>query len=127
MPQDTTDADTCYACPFNKQRNAISGGVFQQHLRSGLFPTVDSDELSPDHTIIIEADIQSSTSDSNSGKTRVSPEVKDRILSTCGDSQCVTGQNKKVDPCLRFYPGAHAMCNDNSKLKTDNVGNVTLC
>ena len=91
LPQDTTDVDTCYTCPFNKQRNAISGGVFQQHLRSGLFPTVDSNKLPPDHTIIIEADIQSSTSDSNSGSTRVSREVKDRILSTCGDSQCVTG------------------------------------
>ena len=127
LPNDGSDADTCYACPKNKERNAISAGVFQEHLRSGLFPCVDSNELPPDHTILIEADIQSCNSDNNSGKTRVSREIRDRILSTCGDSQCVTGQSKKVDPCLRFYPGAHAMCNDNSKLKSDNIGNGTLC
>ena len=101
LPQDTTDANTCYAFPFNKQRNAISGGVFQQHLCSGLFPTIDSNELPPDHTIIIEAGIQSSTSDSNLGKIRVSREVKDRILSTCGDPQYTTGQNMQVVLCLR--------------------------
>ena len=99
LPQDTTYTDTYCACAKNKQRNATSASIFQKHLRSGLFPTVESDELSPDHTIIVEADIQSSTSDDKSGITRVSREVKDRIVSTCGDSQCVTGQSKKVDPC----------------------------
>ena len=53
--------------------------------------------------------------------------MRDRIINTCGDSHVVTGQNKKVDPCLRVYPGAHAMCNDNSKLKKENIGNGTLC
>ena len=53
--------------------------------------------------------------------------MKDRILSTCGDAQCVTGQNKKVNPSLRCYPGAHAMCNNNTKLNIDNIGNGTLC
>jgi len=127
FPEDGQDADTCYACPFNKQRNATSAGIFQDHLCGGEFPPIDSNELPPDHTIIIEADIHSRTSDDNKGKTRVSREMRDRIVSTCGDSHCVTGQNKKVDPCLRMYRGAHAMCNDNSKLKTDNIGNGTLC
>ena len=102
LPNDFSDADTCYACLTNEERNAISAGVFQEHLRSGLFPSVYSDELPPDHTILIKADIQSCNSGNNSDKTRVSREIRDRILSTCGDSQCVTGQNKKVDPCLRF-------------------------
>ena len=127
LPEDGEDADTCYACPFNKQRNATSAGIFREHLRSGLFPSIDSDDLPPDHTIIIEADIQSSKSSDGSGKTRVSREMRDRIINTCGDSHVVTGQNKKVDPCLRVYPGAHAMCNDNSKLKKENIGNGTLC
>ena len=127
LPEDTNDAGTCYACPFNKQRNAVSAGIFQDHLCSGLFPPIDSDELPPDHTIIIEADIQSCTSSDNTRKTRVSREMRDRIISTCGDSHCVTGESKKVDPCLRLYPGAHAMCNDNSNLKTENIGNGTLC
>ena len=127
LPEDSHDADTCYACPFNKQRNATSSGIFQEHLCSGEFPSVDSNELPPDHTILIEADIHSCTSNDNKGKTRVSREMRHRIISTCGDSHCVTGQNKKVDPCLRMYRGAHAMCNDNSKLKSDNIGNGTLC
>lgn len=93
---DSIDADTCYACPFNKQRNASSAGIFQEHLRSGLFPSIDSDDLPPDHTIIIEADIQSHTSDDKTGKTRVSREMRDRIISTCGDSHVVNGQNKKM-------------------------------
>ncbi len=88
---------------------------------------MESDELTPNHTIIIEADIQSCNTDEKSGKTRVSKEIRDQIVSTCGDAQCVTGHSKTIDPCLRFYPGAHDMCNDNSKLKTDNIGNVTLC
>ena len=54
--------------------------------------------------------------------TRVSWEVKDRILITCGDSQWVTGQSKKVDPCLQCFPGVHTMCNDNSKLRTNGIG-----
>ena len=29
LPEDENDVDTCYACPFNKQRNAISAGIFQ--------------------------------------------------------------------------------------------------
>ena len=28
---------------------------------------------------------------------------------------------------MRLCPGAHAMCNDNSKLKTENIGDGTLC
>ena len=42
-------------------------------------------------------------------------------------NQVPSPQSKKVDPCLQCYPGAHAMCNDHSKLKTDGVGNGTLC
>ena len=39
----------------------------------------------------------------------------------------LSGRIKKVDPSLRMYPGAHAICNDNSKLRSDNIGNGTLC
>ncbi len=70
LPNDCSDADTCYACPTNKERNAISAGVFQEHLRSGLFPSVNSNELPPDHTILIKADIQSCNSDINSGQKK---------------------------------------------------------
>ncbi len=31
------------------------------------------------------------------------------VESTCSNAQCITGHSKKIDPCLRFYPGAHAI------------------
>ena len=95
-----------------------------QHISNGDFPSVESDNLPPEkHTITIEADISNQATYNNNGKTRVSPELRDRIISTCGDTHCVSVQSKKVDPCLRLYVGAHAMCINNSKLKTDKIGN----
>ena len=127
LPKSTADADTCYACPFNKQRNEISAGIFKRHISSDDFPSVDSNELPPLHTIMIEAEFHSQSTDNKKGKTRVSRVLSDRIISTCGDSHCTSGQGKLVDPCLRLYTGAHVMCIDNSKLKSDNIGNGTLC
>ena len=77
LPDDGPDADTTYACPLNKQCNAASAGIFQQHLSSGDFPTVDSDDLPPDHTIIIEAGVQISTPEKGKGNTRVNQEYQD--------------------------------------------------
>ena len=53
--------------------------------------------------------------------------MRDRMINTCGDSHVTVGQSKKIDPCLRLYTGAHAMCIDNSKLKKFKLGNGTLC
>ena len=127
VPKDGPDADIRYACPFNKQRNAASAGIFKDHILSGEFPTIDSDELPPEHTVIIEADIHSTSTESSGGKTRVSQDIRDRIINTCGDSHVRTSSAKKIDPALRMYTGAHAMCTDNSKLKQFKLGNGTLC
>ena len=112
---------------FNKQLNATSAGLFQGHLQSGIFSSIDSDELPLDHTISIEADAQSCTSSDNTGKTRVSQEMRDMIISLCGGSHCEAGQSKHVDVCICCHPGAHAMCNNNSKLEVENIGNSALC
>ena len=53
--------------------------------------------------------------------------MRDRIVSTCGDSDVIAGQSKKIDPCLRLYNGALAMCIYNARLKNDKIGNGTLC
>ena len=108
---------------IKKQRNAAIAGIFEQHISNGDFPSVESDDLPPEHTIIVEADISNQATHNNNGKTRVSPELRDRIISTCGDTHCVSVQSKKVDPCLRLYVGAHTMCIDNSQLKSTNIGN----
>ena len=100
------DDDISFACPKNVQRNSISAKIFQQHILNGSFPPVDSDDLPPEHTIIIEADIQSGSSCKN-GKTRVNCKIRDRIITTCGDLNVETRGNKLVDACLRVYNGAH--------------------
>ena len=43
------------------------------------------------------------------------------------DSHVKTSSDRKIDPALRVYTGAPAMCTDNSKLKKLKLGNGTLC
>ena len=50
-----------YACPFNKQRNSTTAEIFKRHLHGGIFPSANSTEFPPEHTIIIGADINSSS------------------------------------------------------------------
>ena len=71
LPEDSPDADTRYACPFNNQRNAASAGIFKDHLLRGEFPTIDCDDLPSKHTLIFEADVQSPFTEGNKGRTRV--------------------------------------------------------
>ena len=52
----TIGGNTCYACPRNDERNAITAGIFDEHLRK-THPIKESNELPPEHTLIIETDI----------------------------------------------------------------------
>ena len=101
LPGVTTDNDIVYACPENLQQNVISVQIFQNHLLNRSFPSVNSDALPPEHTIITEADIWSGSS--RKGKTRVNREIRDMIIVTCGGATIETCNNKLVDPCLRVY------------------------
>ena len=104
LPADTTYADTFHACPFNMQRNSTLAGILQHHLWSGLCPSVDSNELLPKHSIIVEGDIHSSSSIGSTGKLKVSCEIRDRTISTCRDTHVVSGhRSKKIDPCLLTF------------------------
>jgi hypothetical protein len=47
------DADWSYTCPYNKERNTITSGIFQKHIEN-THPRTDKDTLPPRHTIIIE-------------------------------------------------------------------------
>ena len=53
--------DFCYACPTNKERNAIHAAIFQKHI-TAIHPSITSNEIPPKHTLIIEANITSSIS-----------------------------------------------------------------
>jgi hypothetical protein len=122
----TFDRDVVYACATNKERNAIQAGIFRDHILS-THPKVNSPELPPDHTIIIEAVVQSSKSKKSS--TSIGSFTRDRIIHTCGDADCVVNDSKYIDPALRLYVGAHCMCTvDNKRLKDKvPIGNGTLC
>ena len=116
----------CYACPTNVERSAISASSFQKHLLD-THPQVDSNELPLLHTIIVEADIQSSPS--KRAKIRVINVLQHRILTTCGDSHAVVANSKKIDPALSLNVGAYFVCVIDKKYLTEKVprGNGTLC
>jgi len=122
----TFDGDVVYATSTNKERNAIQAGIFCDHILS-THPTMQSKDLPPDHTIVVEAVIESSKSKKSS--TSIGSYTRDRIIHTCGDADCVVSNTKYVDPALRLYVGAHCMCTvDNKRLKDKvPIGNGTLC
>ncbi len=121
----TFDGDACYACPTNKERNSISSGNFERHIKK-THPAVDSVHLPPKHTIIIEADIRSSLS--KQSKTKINQVLRHRILTTCGDAMVEVG-TRHIDPALCLYIGAYLICvisNQNLREKVPR-GNGTLC
>jgi hypothetical protein len=117
--------DACYACPTNAERNSIWADNFRQHILD-THPPVESDQEPPQNTIVIEADIQSSSSKKR--KWNVDNVLRHRILTTCGDADVKSG-TKCIDPALCLYIGAFLICiikNDFLKEKVPR-GNGTLC
>ena len=56
LPQNISpNVDWSYTCPTNRESNAISAGVFKQYVLN-THPTVLSNDLPPDHTIVTEGD-----------------------------------------------------------------------
>ena len=47
-----SNTDWDYACPTNKEQNTICIGVFHEHINK-THPILQSDEMPPDHTIVI--------------------------------------------------------------------------
>jgi len=80
----TFEGDVVYACSTNKERNAVQAGIFRNHILR-THPTVHNPDLPPDHTIIIEAIVQSSKS-RKAASISVGKFTRDRIIHTCGDA-----------------------------------------
>ena len=120
----------CFACPTNKEQNAISAGNFKRHVIKTC-PDISSAAPPPEHTIVIEADIQSSkpTKKKHQQHQRIGGALRHRILTSCGDASVMTGSKKHVDPALCLYVGAHVICTiDNVNLNKEVPrGNGTLC
>ena len=121
----TFEGDACYACPSNRERNAISAGNFEMHILN-THPPFDSLEAPPEHTIVIEADIRSTKSKQKN--VTIDNVLRHRIITTCGDDNVKYG-NKHVDPALCLYIGAYLICIVGNEFLKEKVprGNGTLC
>ena len=120
LPDDKeTRLNTCYACPTNLERNAISASIFEEHVRA-THPLFGSHLDPPSHTLIIEAII------GRNGKP-FSRSIQNHFYDSCGDHHVKTSGNKHVDPSLKLYTGCPLMVNNNANLVRDGCGNGTLC
>ena len=82
----------------------------------------------PEHTVIIEADIQSSKRRGEDNP--MTSFLRNRIISSCGDAKIMKTTDKKhIDPALCLYEGARFICvTDNSSLNEKVPrGNGTMC
>ena len=114
------EGNACYASYKNMERNSITAGIFDQHLKD-THPPGDNKELPLTHTLIIEAHVDSKTNCSEK-----KPRSLRRRIMKLGDDD-VKHKRTLVDPRLCCYKGAFLMCNSNKGLKEKGTGNGTQC
>jgi hypothetical protein len=115
---------------------AIHASMFQEHIKN--FPSINSSDLPPDHTVIIEADIRKASGRRPKKNSRnnnfgdkyvrpamVGPGLRKKIYAQCGE-QDLKDQQKMIDPALKLYVGCHCMINDNDNIRLGQA-NGTLC
>ena len=113
--------NTGYACPFNRQRNAVESALFKTHLERTHTHYTDSKTDPPDHTIVIESVLMTKS------KQKYSECFHNFIFNSIGDAGVETSYNTHYDPELRLHTGCPLMVNNNTELDTLNIGNGTLC
>ena len=135
LPDISVDSDIAYACSYNSERVALQAALFQKHIEN--FPSIDSNEMPPEHTVIVEAKItdppkrkpKKSDSNNSEGNTIIYAEVTDGlrnvIYSRMGDCH-LKDEQKMIDPALKLYVGCHCMINDNDDIK-EGRANGTVC
>jgi hypothetical protein len=116
--------DACYACPTNKERNSIQAAIFRQHIQT-THPSVSSNKLPPEYTLIIEAHLTRSVS--KKSQQRIDRHLRNCMITSCGDADVMMG-TKHIDLALCVYIGTYLICIDIKHLN-DNIprGNGTLC
>ena len=115
--------DVFRVVPTNRERVSILCLGFKKHLQA-THPSIDAEDLPPDHTVIIEAAFTKNKRDLSSALT-------DFITTSLGDNDIkVTApwnsKDAKIDPALRLFVGAMLMINSNEDL-SDNRANGTVC
>ncbi len=102
----------------------IQKAISQHHIQA-THPSVATNELPPDHTLIIEAHITSSNS--KKSQQKVDQHSRNCIITSCSDVDVMVG-TKHIDPALCIYIGVHLICIDNKHLNSKTPrGNGTLC
>ena len=101
------EADVCYACPINMERKYISAAGLKKHVID-THPSIESDDLPLNHTIIIYADIRHTMN--KKSKVKIDKVLRHRIITSCGDAHVKQGSSPKVDPALCLYVGAYLQC-----------------
>jgi len=116
------DEEICFACPTNKERNAITAGIFKEHILA-THPTINDIQMPPDHTLMVEASMRQK-------RKKVSQGIHDTIVTKLGDddikSTDFSSKGSKIDPLLRLYTGSPHMCITNDDIKQGR-GNGTMC
>ena len=102
--------------------NGIMAGIFRNHIME-THPTIDSDEVPPVHTLMVEASMKKKTQP-------VLRAIHDIIVARLGDndihSTMFASQGAKIDPVLRLFPGSLFMCTTINDLDK-GWGNDTVC
>jgi hypothetical protein len=98
---------------------------------------ISSDDLPPEHTVVIEADIQKAPNlkprtgknadkeDTRPEVIRISNRIRDHIYQRCSDSD-MKANKKRVDPVLKLYLGAHCIINDNDNIAQERANGTYL-
>jgi hypothetical protein len=94
---------------MNKERISIQTAMSQKHIEA-THPTITSNEMPPDHTLIIKANITSSQAKNSNQK--IDKHLRHQIITACGDANAMMG-TKHIDPSLYLYLSAYLMCTDN--------------
>jgi hypothetical protein len=112
-----------FVMPVQQTKNRIpsKNAILQKHIEA-TDPTMTSNTMPPDHTLIIEANITSSQAKNSNQK--IDKHLHHWNITSCGDANAMMG-TKHIDPSLCLYLGAYLMCIDN-KHKVPR-GNGTLC
>ena len=94
VPPTNVNTDISYACWSNMDRNAVHAASFKEHIRH--FPSYETDELPPNHTIIVEADI-SEAPPRKPKKSKNSNENGEELIS----NQRNQAMRVRVDPIIK--------------------------
>jgi hypothetical protein len=97
---------------MNKEWNSIQAAIFQKHIEA-THPTMTSNEMPREHTLIIETNIISSQAKNSNQK--IDKLLHHQIITTCGDTNAMMG-TKHIDPLLCLYLDAYLICIDNKHL-----------